>query len=66
MGKLVDMTNFFKVIDRLKALDDEKLLNVAIIIAKQQNIAWEFDSDDSLLIEVIALRRVLQERKSTG
>lgn len=60
------MTNFFKVIDRLKALDDEKLLNVAIIIAKQQNIAWEFDSDDSLLIEVIALRRVLQERKSTG
>lgn len=60
------MTNFFKVIDRLKALDDEKLLNVAIIIAKQQNITWEFDSDDSLLIEVIALRRVLQERKSTG
>lgn len=60
------MTNFFKVIDRLKALDEEKLLNVAIIIAKQQNITWEFDSDDSLLIEVIALRRVLQERKSTG
>ena len=60
------MTNFFKVIDRLKALDEEKLLNVAIIIAKQQNITWEFDPDDSLLIEVIALRRVLQERKSTG
>lgn len=60
------MTNFFKVIDRLKALDEEKLLNVAIIIAKQQNITWEFDSDDSLLIEVIALRQVLQERKSTG